>query len=107
MGYNTYYQLEVEGPLNQICPICGHEGEYNHERLIEQRFDILFSEENKWYDWAEDMKEYSKLFPNILFTLNGEGEESGDFWAAYIKNGKMQEERAEIQIAPFDKSKLK
>lgn len=60
----------------------------------------------KWYDHEKDMKAFSKKFPNVLFTLHGEGEEAGDVWNKYFVNGKMQVARATIAIAPFDKDKL-
>jgi hypothetical protein len=108
MGYQTYFQLEVKGPINLTCPTCGHEGEYDHKKLISNFLDYdPFEEPCKWYDINEDMKKYSNQFPDVLFTINGEGEESGDIWCTYFKNGKRQEEIAEIQTAPFDESKLK
>lgn len=63
--------------------------------------------EIKWYSHVSDMRVFSKLFPKVLFTLRGEGEESGDIWAKYFLDGKMQEAKAEVVIAPFDASKLK
>lgn len=60
-----------------------------------------------WYDHDVDMKWLSEKFPTVLFTLKGEGEESGDMWIKYYRNGKCQECRAEIVFAPFDESKLK
>ncbi len=48
-----------------------------------------------------------KLFPDILFQLNGAGEESGDIWVKYYKNGKSQESRLNIELDEFDPNKLK
>ena len=51
----------------------------------------------------------SKKFPEVLFTLSGEGEESGDIWMKYFKNGKVQNANTKVTIShdPFDESKLK
>lgn len=56
----------------------------------------------KWYEHDQFMLPLSADVPNVLFTLHGEGEENGDIWNKYYLNGKMQEARAKIQIAPFD-----
>lgn len=60
----------------------------------------------KWYDHDDDMIEVSKMFPDVLFCLHGEGETSEDMWDAYYLNGKMQYCGAEIVYPPFDPEKL-
>ena len=52
------------------------------------------------------MLEVSKLYPEHLFMLEGEGEESGDIWRKYFFNGKYQICNAIITFEPFDKTKL-
>lgn len=61
----------------------------------------------KWYDHDVDMKWLSEKFPRVLFTLKGEGEESGDIWIKYYKGGKCQECRAEIVFPEYDEALLK
>lgn len=65
------------------------------------------SESMKWYEWEDDMRFFSKKFPTVLFTLNGEGEENDDMWKAYFKNGKMQFCKAKIAFDPFNEKELK
>lgn len=60
----------------------------------------------KWYSSHEDMIEFSKKFPRVLFILSGEGEEPGDIWKNYYKNGKSQRTQAELKFAEFDPKKL-
>ena len=60
----------------------------------------------KWYDHETSMLWLSAQFPKHLFTLHGEGEESGDIWNKHFKNGKMQVCKSEITYPPFDESKL-
>jgi hypothetical protein len=52
----------------------------------------------KWYDYNKNMIKLSEIFPNYLFTMDGEGEESGDIWRHYFLNGKEQKEMAQIKF---------
>ena len=61
----------------------------------------------KWYDSEENMKEISLLYPDTLFKLYGDGEDSEDFWIQYYKNGKMQHIDGEITFEDFNPDKLK
>lgn len=119
MGYQTRYRLEYTGQeaAKESCPHCGGTGALIIADPVERALkepgeaskhpiDDNFGEEVKWYDHEEDMKAFSRKFPAVLFTLNGEGEESGDVWVKYFKNGKMQASKAEIKLAAFDPAKL-
>jgi hypothetical protein len=57
-----------------------------------------------WYDHEEDMKALAAHFPDILFALEGEGEESGDLWKKYFLGDQMQVCRA---IITYDECTLK
>ena len=63
----------------------------------------------KWYDWEGDMIDISKMFPGVLFTLYGNGDDMEDYWIAYAKDGKSYSERAEFRVIypEFDPSKLR
>lgn len=61
----------------------------------------------KWYRHEIDMKAFSTLFPNLIFRLTGEGEDPGDIWKKYFKDGKVQVCHAKITYDPFDEGKLK
>ena len=132
MGYYTNYNLDIERyddmvgcghefkKEDKFCPVCGRNlltpfsideavinfydseiGDYNFSDFIQGD-----GEDCKWYSHEDDMKKISKKFIGYLFTLEGEGEESGDVWKKYYLNGKCQIAKAKISIAPFDKSKL-
>lgn len=61
----------------------------------------------KWYEHEKDILAISRRFPKILFILEGEGEDSGDIWKKYFKNGKIQVCKAKITFDEFDESKLR
>lgn len=61
----------------------------------------------KWYDHHEHLLKISKQFPDDVITISGVGEEEGDIWKTYYKNGKHQHCEAVITFAPYDESKLK
>ena len=60
----------------------------------------------KWYEHDVDMIAVSKLFPDVLFALHGEGDGNDDLWDKYYLDGKMQCCNAEIVYPPFDPAKL-
>lgn len=134
MGYYTHYSLEVfcdekkfkycnheKSPDANFCPVCGKPTsgiliedavkEWAKEN-INDGYDIgeiidNVSDDWKWYEHQKDMKAISRAFPDVLFTLSGEGEEAEDIWKEYYLNGKVQVEKAVITTGKFDKSKLK
>ena len=65
-----------------------------------------FNDQCKWYEHTEDMCRVSKKYPNVIFSLYGNGEEDGDMWVEYFMNGKFQVEKAVITYADFDPEKL-
>lgn len=132
MGYYTSYTLTAkyfttgdevdlselflpkEEVVTEVCSTC-HQP---HKTMVEQQkyeFINYAIDENgatydsvKWYNHDEDMIKLSLEFPEIVFTLHGEGEETDDRWKKYYLNGKMQEARAKITVVydEFDKKKL-
>ena len=107
MGYYTRFKLETNDPevMEELLK--------KEIRSYGETFDYLFDidgdsyDSYKWYDHELDMKEVSKGFPGVLFTLKGEGEEAGDLWVKYFKDGKMQSCPAKIVFDSYDESKLR
>lgn len=50
----------------------------------------------KWYEAESDMKEISEMFPDAVFELSGIGEDFGDVWRSYFKNGECEHCPGEI-----------
>lgn len=112
MGYYTRYELKVEykdktkkleNPENFIA-LLRRECKCAEYALDEDGDTAEFC---KWYESSKDIKKFSKKYSNLLFTLSGDGEQSGDIWKEYIVNGKSQECKAKITFDDFDESKLK
>lgn len=116
MGYRTDYKLKVDNTLG--IPLVTQK-EYILEQLaqLDEYWDfdnydpitdcLEFSlNETSWYDHEEDMKVLSKNVPDVLFELYGEGQESGDLWYKYFKNGKMQYCPGKVVFDDYDESKL-
>ena len=49
---------------------------------------------------------YSKTKPNVLFLIDGEGEDSGDIWKQYFKNGKTFKAKAVLMFEDYSAYKL-
>lgn len=97
MGYYTRYDIS-ENPQTV-------------QEAIEQKSQYSFysgqTNAVKWYDWEEHCLEVSKGFPSLVIKVEGDGEEQGDQWKAYIKNGKIQIAKAVVIFEEFDETKLK
>jgi len=104
MGYTTRYELAIDSQNSlEIIGNLRREVDYA-ETAIDENGDT--QEECKWYNHEKDMKGFSKNYPELLFTLKGEGEEYPDIWTKYFMNGKMQRVDAVISFDQFDKDKL-
>lgn len=104
MGYYTDYKLTVNDDNTRIREFLEQEADFDTDYLIEAIDE--YRESRKWYEHDEDMKKLSIEFPDKLFKLEGEGEESGDVWIAYYKNGMKQYCPGVITFDEFDESKL-
>lgn len=117
MGYCTDYVLSIS--------YIGLNNEEDESRIVSdiildqlnmviEKMDIFedgFDDEwylygAKWYDHDYDMLKLSKQFPELLFTLNGHGEEPEDMWYTYYHNGMLQYCPAIITYDDFSRKKL-
>lgn len=110
MGYYTQYNLYVQNydGLNET--------ELDDVNSAIEALNIFDGGDNrygwsayeKWYDHDDDMLALSTRFPDVVFQLYGDGEDSEDRWMTYYKNGRCQEDALHITVEedPFDESKL-
>jgi hypothetical protein len=110
MGYNTKFDLDVIGRESDPVELNRWYEDLNDDKTFGDYELPLNSDEwdsMKWYCWEADVKVLSKEYPNVLFVLSGEGEDSGDIWRAYFMNGEVQEVQARIVFDEVDFSKFK
>lgn len=109
MGYYTTFFFHARN-FDTMCPLLQNEIVSLLNELDDTYKLYLFGEQTfelKWYDHNENMIEFSKRYPDILFELEGEGEDAKDNWKAYYHNGKSQICRAKIVYDEPDINKLK
>lgn len=116
MGYYTDFDLKIISDkkfFNVECKHCNATGivQMSPYEAVTSKYEYLRAENlddsQKWYEYNENMIEVSEEFPDILFQLNGAGEEPGDIWVKYYKNGRSQEARLNLELDGFDPDKLK
>jgi hypothetical protein len=104
MGYRSYWSLEVDDPndmviiaeFRRVCDYAEGALEFNGS---------CSGESFSWYDSEKDLKSFSSLHPNVLFTLSGEGED-GERWRTYAKDGKSFTANGRIVYEEFSEDKL-
>lgn len=112
MGYYTRFELTVhEGTadLQAVKDALDDVMEFSHDDScfdLDDPDTITTSDSMKWYDHDEECAEMSQKFPGVVFKLHGEGEETGDLWDSYYKDGKCQICRAEFIFPEYDSAKL-
>jgi len=112
MGYNTWYGLNVfdEGMFKQESKKARIAIKYLRE-YSEEAFEILEpggdgEDWGRWYNFNADMYWISRLFPELIFALHGDGDEMEDLWVCYYVDG-MEQMEYKISTPPFDRTKLK
>ena len=93
MGYYTQHDLSIVKGDITIQEIYK---QWENNEFKFEGFEYYLDEdgdcstEGKWYSHREDMVELSKRYKDVVFLLEGYGEDSGDIWKEYYKNGLMQ-----------------
>jgi hypothetical protein len=109
MGYYTYYKLKLHNDTaNKVSneEIMAQLRTKGSNAAYALKTDGETQEECKWYEHEEDMADISKLYPGVLFELEGEGESGTDIWKKYFENGKIQRCPAKIAYDLYDETKL-
>ena len=97
MGY--YTDFTFGGGVDQdVMDFIGGLSGYGADR---NNYDDI-----KWYDHHQHMIAASLRFPDKLLQLDGVGEEYGDIWRKFYKNGKFVRAEAKIVFSEPDLSAL-
>jgi hypothetical protein len=107
MGYYTMFDLKVREGKQSIQEIIAEINEENSDILHAVDDVGDYTDSCKWYDHEANMLSISEKYPDTVFVLKGEGEEAGDIWHKYFKNGKMQNCPAKITFEEYDERKLR
>ena len=118
MGYYTNYSLYalnkneshisnetlIEASI-RLCEIMGENEHWPHykeeiAKTPDYPFDWICNDCMKWYDHSSDMTQLASEFPNIIFMLEGHGEEFEDHWREYYYGDKYEYVTMEWNPAP-------
>lgn len=109
MGYYTQYGLTME-QVKGAPPFDKEALDAEIRRMNvfgdDGSVDYGFYAYDKWYEHEQDMLLLSARFPNALFTLEGDGEDSDDRWQDYYLGGRVMHGGIEIIYNAFDPAKL-
>ena len=111
MGYYTCFTLDVRTTVNSAEHVKKYEiiaalRKENEHAACALDKDGQTESDAKWYDSADELKQFSTKFPDALLVLDGDGENNDDFWIAYFLNGKAQVCSGRIEYDEFDPDKL-
>ena len=112
MGYRSYFDLIIyDDQMNDIEESLKHDVIKQFMEFSEDAKYVLDEEghsqdSSKWYSEEQDMIEFSKKHPSLIFQLNREGEQNDDMCKSYYLNGKFQHCVAEVVYPEFDRSRL-
>lgn len=108
MGYYTDYHIEVKNIRNQ------HEADAI-ELLYKEKMEgykegdypdlCFYADSCKWYFWQKEFEDFSKMFPSVVFDIDGNGEEDDDIWKARVINGQTEFVKGKIVFDEFVKLK--
>lgn len=105
MGYYTKFVVETDSPTqeytDQIIQEIAETGGFTEDYLRREYCDSM-----KWYNYVEHVLKVSRNHRTTLIKVFGEGEESGDIWVHYFRNGLHTKKEANIIFPPLEEGEL-
>lgn len=105
MGYITTFELDVTGSSEEELAEfkeAALAGEETPSGVPYTDFLSGYSFSSKWYRCEEDVTELSRLFPELLFSIEAAGKEPGDLWRAWARNGEYRRIEPELVWPEID-----
>lgn len=110
MGYCTNYKLHtipaLKGSDIKVLDVDEFDHVWEPDELLSTPHELFDGDECKWYDHDTDMLKVTKKHPGVVFILDGEGEESGDIWRNFYRDGKVLKWRPEINLPDFNEAEF-
>lgn len=112
MGHSTAYTLVIGEEGYEVSDerreeiLDWLERDDKFRRELEDFHDSGMNGLTKWYEHDRDMLRLSRAFPEVLFVLWGEGENTEDLWKCYYLDGRVQEAPARVEYPAFDPDAL-
>lgn len=88
MGYYTHYDISNNPDDVQ-------------QAILEESGYGCLQDSVKWYDCRKDMRNVSLKFPGVMLEVSGEGEEQGDIWRAFYKDGRECYQKGKIVFPEY------
>lgn len=103
---------DPKGPFYPLVDVYSDESLYNFvdnetQCDLKTPSDEDAKIEYSWYAHDHDMLLLSKEFPTVTFKLHGRGEDYGDVWDTYYRNGKMCTYTLPLEMPPFNEKDLR
>lgn len=106
MGYYTHYNLTWDPKSDETATQFAEWRDGTDYAAYCLDEDGASEDPSSQWDPMPDARALSASCPGVLFTLHAEGEEPGDIWNAYFRDGKCYKALAQIIVPEFDAEKL-
>jgi hypothetical protein len=104
MGYYSYYTFWIEDVPGDYKPLTEDKEIMSFIEKNNGYGELLYAIDNecKFYEYHDTMKNLSTIFPDKLFRVYREGEESADLEESFYKNNKMVSYIAKVIFPQFN-----
>lgn len=109
MVNNTKFSLDIDVDLeeNPLLELSMRKSWCKFmEGWIYRLYKTAYPVNEEWFNYHNDMLKFSKLHPDILFTLKGADLDMDEFWIIYYKNGRFQRGIGELVYPEFNEDNL-
>lgn len=98
-----YFKLSSDQHASSHDPLC--DSFFSQELDFDPFSEGNWTEELVWVEHEQELREFSKQFPTVVFTLTVE-DKYGDLYRDYYKNGRMYSVEGYVTFEEFDEDNL-